>query len=263
MRRPASALALVLASLIAAPTARADSLAEVFARANAAYFRGDFDEAVRLYESLEELGVRDADVEYDLATAYARTGRYGEAIRHYERAILLRPGDDGATAGLEAARSALGRRRAARQGEAEVDSGPPLSEALFGSISRDALAIATQLASLAFFATLIGLLFVKRESVRLGLGIAAPLTGILLFVCGLGWTLRAGWFDEGEAAVVLVDRASLLDAPSGAGSELGRGVEGERAWILHREREWTLVRTRDAEGWAHTSEIGPIAFDAD
>lgn len=259
MRRAACLIALGSA-LLAAP-ARADSLEEIFQRANESYFHGDYEGAAQGYARLEELGVRDPDVAYNLATAHARLGHYGRAIRHYERALWLRPGDDGAHDGLESARSALGRRRAAQVGEAEVDTGPPLSEALFGGISRDALAVATSASSLLLFASLIGLVFARRERLRLGLGIAAPLLAMTLAVTGLGWSLRAGWLDEGDPAVVLVDRTTLRDAPSEGSTELGRALEGDRAWILDRDGSWRLIRTRDAEGWAPADEIGRVRPD--
>jgi len=255
MRRPLAIVALALA--LTSPAA-ADTLEERFEAANEAYFRGDYAAAAEGYARLEELGVTDPDVAYNLATAYARQGRYGAAIRHYERALWLRPGDAGAREGLEDARSALGRRRAASMGEAEVDSGPPLSEALFGSISRDALAIATWILSLAFCGALLGLLFVRNERRRLALGIAAPLTGIALAVSGLGWSLRAGWLDDGDPAVVLVARASLRDAPSEEASELGRALEGDRLWVLEEDQGWALVRSRDAEGWTPAGDLGRV-----
>ncbi len=253
-----AALAITLACLVAPTAARADSLDEMFARANEAYFHGDYEAAAEGYAQLEELGVRDADVAYNLATAEARQGHYGRAIRHYERALWLRPGDDGAAEGLDAARSALGRMRAARMGEAEIDTGPPLAEALFGGVSRDALAIATWLLLLGLCGAILGLLFVRHEGRRLALGIATPLLAIGLGVSALGWSLRAGALDDGEPAVVLVERASLRDAPSEEAAELGRQLEGERAWILEESDGWALVRTRAAEGWLPADEVGRV-----
>lgn len=239
-------------------TAHADSLEQIFEQANESYFAGDYDGAAEGYARLEELGVRDADVSYNLATAHARQGHYGRAIQHYERALWLRPGDAGANEGLEAARAALGRRRAMREGEAEVDTGPPLGEALFGGLSRDLLAVMTSLLLLLTCLALVGLLFVKKENWRLGLGIATPLLAIALAVAGLGWTLRAGWLDDGEPAVVLARRTSLRDAPSANGEELGRSLEGERAWILSEEDEWLLVRSGEHEGWVPAAELGRV-----
>lgn len=253
------ALALALVTVAAPCVAAADSLEETFERANGAYFRGDFDTAAREYRRLIDLGVVDADVAFDLATAEARLGHYGAAIQYYEQAMWLRPGDDDAHEGLEAARSALGRRRAQSQGEAEVDSGPPLAEALFGSISRDVLAISTVFLDLVLFGILIGLLFVERESVRLALGIAAPLVGIVLLASGAGLALRSGWLEEGDPAIVLRERVALREGPDAEAAERHRALEGQRAWVTDRDGAWALVRVPSVgEGWVEAAHVGLV-----
>lgn len=264
VRRFGGVLGALAAVLLAAGpllpgAARADSLEEIFERANAAYFRGDYDAAAAGYRRLVEVGVVDADVAYDLATAEARRGHYGEAIQFFERALWLRPGDDEARAGLEAARAALGGRRAQSEGEAEVDAGPPLSEAFFGGLSRDLWAGATVAFDLAFFAVLTALLFVRREHLRLGLGVAAPLLAVALAVSGAGLATTSGWLQEGEPAVVLAARAALREGPDPRAEERHRAREGQRAWVLERDGEWMRVRVPSVgRGWVEADQVGLV-----
>ncbi len=253
--------ALIAALLLSATPglASAESLEEIFEGANAAYFRGDYDDAARDYRRLVDLGVVDADVAYNLATAEARRGRYGAAVQFYERTLWLRPGDADAHEGLEAARIALGRRMAEQTGEGEVDTAPPLSEALFGGIGRTTLAVITVLAETALFAALLGLLFVRRESVRLALGIAAPLLAILALVSGIGWALRSGWLEEGAPAVIVQRSAALREGPDQHAEIRESAREGQRAWILEEERSWSRVRVPDVgEGWIANTDLGRI-----
>jgi hypothetical protein len=95
----------LLACLSLASAARAESLERIWSAANEAYFRGDFAAAVKGYEQLEQAGVRDADVSFNLATAHARQGELGHAVLGFSRALWLRPGDDGAEEGLSAAQN--------------------------------------------------------------------------------------------------------------------------------------------------------------
>ncbi len=256
--RTARILLLVLA--VGAPSiASADSLEEIFERGNAAYFRGDYDAAAADYRRLVDLGVVDPDVSFNLATAEARRGRYGAAAQFYERALWLRPGDSDAHDGLDAARAALGRRLAEQTGEGEVDTAPPLSEALFGGVGRTSLAIVTVIAETLLFAALLALLFARRESVRLGLGIAAPLLAILALVCGTGWALRAGAFEEGAPAVIVEPTAPLREGPDAHAQVRHRAREGQRAWVLERERSWSRVRVPDVgEGWIANEGVGLV-----
>jgi len=101
-------------------------------------------------------------------------------------------------------------------------------------------------------------MFRRREGTRLALGVATPLLALALSVSVLGWGLRAGWFEDGEPAVVLTRRATLRDAPSPRGAELDRALEGELAWILEDEGDWLLVRSDEAQGWVEASELGRV-----
>ena len=254
--------ALVLLVALPATRARADTLEEIFGSANTAYYAEDYDAAADGYRRLIELGVIDADVSFNLATAEARRGRYGVAIQHFERALWLRPGDDDASEGLDNARRAVGRRRARQHGEAEVDTGPPLVEALFGGLSRETFAVGTLALETITFGALIGLLFVKRESVRLALGITAPLAGIGALVFGTGLMLAVGWLEDGPPAVVLTEGASVREGPTRGAQERHRALEGQRAWILETQRDWSRVRVNEVgEGWLHEDDLGPVRVE--
>ncbi|MFK7991788.1 MAG: hypothetical protein AB8I08_37570 [Sandaracinaceae bacterium] len=252
-------LMMIGAALLVPGTAMADSLETIFADANSAYFQGDYDEASAGYRRLEELGVVDADVSFNLATSEAHRGAYGSAIQQFERTLWLRPGDEGAQAGLEAARAAVGRRRANARGAAEVDSAPPLAEALFGGVSREVFAGVSWIGSLVFFGALLGLLFVRRENVRLGLGIVAPLAFVLAASAGVGLVLSSGWIDEGAPGIVLEEGLSLREGPDPRAQERHRAVEGQRAWVLGTERSWMRVRVPGVgQGWVQHDAVGLV-----
>ena len=159
----------------------------------------------------------------------------------------------------DAARAAAGRRRAERQGAAEVDTAPPLSEALFFGISRSVFAVAALALCFVFFGTLTGLLFVRKESARIALGVAAPLSFVLFVVAGAGLAIRGGWFEDGERAVVLPQRLVLREGPGEDATERHRAAEGERAWILETREDWVRVRVPTVgEGWAPSDAIGAV-----
>lgn len=252
MRRFALAL---LFSLIGAPAmaqAQPQSLPDLFRSANESAFHGEYEVAARGYEQLVELGVDDPDVYYDLGLAYAHLGQHGRAVAAFERALRARPGDDGALAGLEASRAVLGRRRAEREGEAVVDAGTTLGESLFVSVSEDVLAVAVLALTALFFGLLHGLAVVsrERERLRLGLGVATPLVGIALTVAGLGLAARAGAFDPGPPAIVVVEDAAVREGPSAAATERHEALEGERAYILDTEPGFAhVILGGGREGW--------------
>ena len=80
------------------------SAADLMARANERYERGEYEEAAQQYEDLVERGNRDAAVYFNLGNAYLESGDLGRAILSYLRARELSPRDPDIEANLELAR---------------------------------------------------------------------------------------------------------------------------------------------------------------
>ncbi len=75
-----------------------------FAKANAAYAEGRFEEAAAGYESLAREGRSPANLFYDLGNAWYRLGNFGKAVLNYQRALALEPRHPEADANLRLAR---------------------------------------------------------------------------------------------------------------------------------------------------------------
>lgn len=268
--RAAACLLALLACLSIARVSRADSLPEQFARGNAAFARGDYGEAVSAYEALVEAGVDDPDLAFNLASAYASHGQYGQAIRYFQRALRLAPRDEGARNGLRQARETLGERQAQAHGEAIVVDRPPLTEAIFASFSADFLAAALLIAAW----VAVGLFLLLRrettraeqaslaahaEGLRLGLGIASALALALALLAGLGLGAKLDWGRAGVRAVVLQESAALREGPDERARLVSELVEGEAVRVLAREGRFTRVAAREGvTGYLRAEQVGEI-----
>lgn len=91
----------------AATSPEPDSLAVLFATANDYYGKGRFADAVDLYRRVEEAGVIDKDLYYNMGNAYYRMGEIGRAVLYYERATRIAPRDEDIKANLALVRSLL------------------------------------------------------------------------------------------------------------------------------------------------------------
>lgn len=255
-------MAVVTTALVAgiAMPAQAKTLEEIFEDANQAYFRGDYPAAVRGYEELVLIyGVEDADVTYNLATAYARQRKWGHAIRWYERTLRLEPGDDGAKTALAAARAIVGNRRAQAEGEATIETRPPFGEAVVRPFPANLLALVLVVLDFAFFGVLTALRFSRKEAVRLGLGIAAPLLGLALLAVGAGVVVKNGTLERGVPAVVVEDGAQLHEGPNPWSGLRGGAREGESARILETQGGFAHVSLANGrEGWLRARDVGAI-----
>jgi len=252
------ALGLLLAVTLIPTAASAQDMDALFSSGAQAYIAGDREAAIHTWERLREAGVRDPDLEFNLATAYGETGHLGRAVWHFETALALRPGDDDASAGLEAARTAIGRRLAQVEGEATVQTRPPMGEAVVAPFSERGLAWTAILLNALFFLVLAARRFARRESLRVGLAIAAPLVALLLVADLWGVGIKRGLFEQGQAGIVL-DDAPLSEGPDPRAGARGDAREGERARILDTEGDFVRVRLGgDRHGWITHDHVGSL-----
>ncbi len=250
---------LVIGLVLAAPSVRAQALPDLFEQGNAAFFRGDYTTAIARYEALVDAGVDDPDVHYNLGTAYARAGRCGHAIAAFERSLKRSAGDDAAEANLQTCQAQLGRRRAQRDGEATVQTRPPWADAVLRGISIDVLAWIALVLNTLLFGVLIVRRWVRRDIVHTALAVSAWLLALCLGIAALSLAVKAEWFREGSAAIVVREDAPLREGPDPRARTRAQGREGEPARIVQREGSFVRVRLlRGPEGWMQRADVGAI-----
>jgi hypothetical protein len=149
----------------------------------------------------------------NLGLSQARAGELGRAVLAFEQSLHYRPGDTDATNALAQARAAIGKRSAERQGEALVETRPPLAEAMVRPFSEDLLAYALLFCNAVLFLSLIVRRRARGETTRTGLAVAAALSGLALVCVLSGLLVKRGTFREGDPAIVLRDGAELREAP--------------------------------------------------
>lgn len=256
MRRMLVAAAL---PLVLAASARADSLADTFARANAAYARGAYEQAVDEYQTLIDARVADPAVTYNLASAHARQGHYGQAIRYYERTLLLAPGDDSAEQALKLVRDALGEQQARERGEAIVAERPPLSSALFAGLHADTWAWLLLVSSWLACGAVLAMARARAEAQRIALGITSSVFFVLGAISGFGLWAKSDFGAEGTRAIVIQDRAALREGPDEAARMASELSEGEAVRILATDSRFAHIRLgRGGEGFVAKAAVGEI-----
>ena len=255
-----AALLAMLLLAAASGSASAEALGDVFRGANEAYFKGDFPAATRSYERLVEAGVRDPDVYFNLALAYAKQNQLGAAILNFERAARLRPGDSEVQAALENARATLGKRLAQAKGEATIEAKPPLSEALVRSFAEDTLAVLVLVFDVLFFGLLLLHPRLQSDASRTGVALGAAVCGVLLAISGTGLFLKRGGQTEGRPAVVLREGAELREGPDRHARLRASAHEGASARVLASDGSFVRVKIPSgAEGWMAERDVGVIA----
>ena len=213
---------------------------EVFFEANQAYKQGRYQRAVDDYRRLIRAGYGNGHIYYNLANAYIRLNKLGEAILNYERARLVLPRD----ADLDF------NSRYARDQVQDLISPPPalLDMTLFWlkSLNLHELFWSFAILNALFWGILLARIFFLSE-----------LTYFLFLVLLVFWLIAgvsfgSKWYQvkHDDRSVILMKEANVLAGPHGQDTVLFRLHEGT---IVHHERSedgWSLIRLPDKKrGW--------------
>lgn len=259
MRKRSLHFVVFLTCAVLAGQARGESLDSMFQEANNAFWNGDYQKAVVLYEKLSELAAFNPDLSYNLGTAYARIGKLGKAVLNYERALRQDPGHVDARHNLAVIREHIARR--ASEAGRDADLAPAASpwRAILDRFSPRAAAIGFLIFHVLLFTTLIVRRFVLKEMPRLSLGVLAGVLGILTIAT---FSITIGKWHQGTQTVeAVVVHSGPLDIMEGPSSEVKRFTleEGSRILVLEESGNWFHLRDGEGrDGWVEGSNLGKI-----
>lgn len=239
--------------------AGAESLSSIFEEGNNAFWNGDYEEAAAKYERLEELGLRDAALSYNLGTAYARLGKLGMAVRHYERGLSIEPDHPDTLHNLNLIREFLARRASEQGRDADLAPGVTAWRAVLDRFSPTSASVGFLIFHLALFFVLILRRFVTQEMTRLSLGVLAGILGILT-VTTLTVTIGK-WHHANYSKEAVVVAEGALDVMEGPASAVKRFAveEGSRVTVLEERGDYThLLDAAGQDGWVESTHLGKI-----
>jgi tetratricopeptide (TPR) repeat protein len=226
---------------------------EIVLRGNQAYQEGDFAAAIEAYEAVRAAGFTSAGLEYNLGNAYFKTGELGRAILHWERALVLDPGETDAQANLELARSLT------------TDAIEPLPVFwLFAVVSwwvdllpRSVLLVAVSLGWLTCTGG-IALRVLARGDGGRRVGTWGAATGLIVVVMlGINLMVRELGIGRTERAVIMVEAVAVRSAPAQDDDlTLFEVHEGTRVRLDQTTGAWAEVVLDDGKvGWVPLSAM--------
>ncbi|MDH3629119.1 MAG: tetratricopeptide repeat protein [Acidobacteriota bacterium] len=233
---------------------RAETAEEVFSRANEAYADGRYDDAVSAYESLLLYRVRDPVVEYNLAGALFRQDRRGEAILHYERAVLLAPNDREIRENLEYAKSFCLDR---------IDPEPVPASLAYAIRLQNGIGttlhgwLALGLWWLLLLVIVVGL--ARRDGFKARIGWILAILVLLLALTGASWYVTWKRLVGTERAVVQVTAVEVLGGPGRNNATLFTVHEGLTVELRDERNDWSQVSLSNGlSGWLPSATIESV-----
>ena len=240
-------LILAIASLLPLAASAASK-----AEADSAYARGNYQEAIKGYESLLKQGA-SAEIYYNLGNAYYRTENITRAVLNYERALLLSPGDGDIRFNLQIARSKT------------IDKIVPESEMFFVTWYRSLVNIMSVdgwgRMALVSLALVIVLFLVYLFSARVWMQKVGFFGGgalLVVFVLSniFAWQQSQNLLYR-KGAIVVAPSVTVKSTPAQNGTDLFILHEGTKVVITDGSmKDWREIRLADGKkGWLESKKI--------
>lgn len=246
---------LILLSLMAAISAKAQTAEQWFEQANAAYNAGNYDSAMMLYERILATDVESVPLYYNMGNAYYKMREYPMAIYCYEKALKLDPSNDDVRTNLDIANLAI---------VDKIESVPQSFivkgwNGLKHSLSTDQWAY---ISIVAFAMLLVAVwLFIRARRTGWrkvgffgGIVVALMLVLSVLFAAQLKKaTLRQ------DQAIVMTPTVTVKSSPNTASVDLFVLHEGTKVSILDEADGWDKIKIANGSvGWLQSDFIRPF-----
>ena len=245
----------ILFTLFICKTSFADNNTIAFDSANASYAKGDFEKAIKQYESLVENNSVSSELYYNLGNAYFKTNNIGLAILNYERAKKINPDDEDLITNLKLAN---------QKTEDKIDAAPQLflSEWKNGIINifneKEWSMICIVLFSISLLLFGIYILSYNNALKKLGFfgGVLILLATIFIFFIAKNkYELTKNSVD----AVIISATATITGSPNEKGTKLFILHEGTKVVVTEEAAEWTEIKIANGNvGWIKTNFLQKI-----
>lgn len=249
--RPTANTALLLMLMILPVTAMAATKEE----ADAAYKRGNYQQAINDYEELLKKG-QSAELYYNLGNAYFRTEDMPKAILNYERAYMLSPNDGDIRFNLQLARSKT------------IDKINPDSKIFFVSwykgivcfLSVDRWAIVAIVSIVLVLVLVLLYLFADKVKYR-KIGFYGALSFFVLFLFAnlFAYQQKSMLIDK-DGAVIMASSVEIKKNPEENAAKAFVLHEGTKVEIVDKSiKGWCEVKMADGRsGWLQKEKLEEI-----
>lgn len=223
--------------------------------ANAAYSKGDYFKAVKLYDSVLNNGQVAPEIYFNLGNAYYKTNNIGYAILNYERAKKLAPYDEDITVNLKLAN---------QKTEDKIETAPQLflttwKNGIVDMMSEKGwsqMCIVLIIVSLILFAVYIFSSNRGLKQVGFFGGSALLFVSIFLFFIARH---KYELTKNSESAIITTATVTVTGSPNEKGTKLFILHEGTKVSITEDDGGWTEIKIANGNvGWVPSKSLSAI-----
>lgn len=223
-----------------------ESQVALLEQANQQYVKGEYQQALSLYNQILQSGNASSELYYNLGNAYFKTGDYNHALLYYERALLLSPNDENIKFNIRMTNQYV------------VDNIEALPKPFFSRwldtvvnlYSSDSWA-RLSIISFILFLLILGLFFFSRSIQMKRFSFWIGILFIVLSVFSFSFASRQkSKLVKRDNAIVFCPRVTVKSSPSASGTDLFLIHEGLKIQITDSLGKWKEIRLTDGnKGW--------------
>ena len=220
--------------------------------ANDAYSKGNYNEAIELYNKVLEKNGESAEIYYNLGNAYYKENKTASAILYYERALLLDPSDADIRFNLELAE------------QKSVDKIVPVGEffisSWFRALKQSANAESWSLIGVACYILLLicaaVFLFNNKIVLRKISFYSAIIFIIIVITANVFAADQTDQLQNRSAAIVFAPTVTVKSSPDNSGNDLFLLHEGTKVMVKSKLGSWYEIQLEDGNiGWIPKDKI--------
>ncbi|MDR3142596.1 MAG: tetratricopeptide repeat protein [Tannerellaceae bacterium] len=222
------------------------------ANGDSAYIKNDYATAIQVYEKLLQQG-ESAEIYYNLGNSYYKSGDIARAILNYERALLLKPGNEDIRINLEIVRNKT---------VDKIDAAPEIFFISWMKLLISSVSINTWASlGIAFFILLIVslYLFIFSKQVKMKkIGFISSIVCLLFVVCAnMFATYQKKTLMNRNTAIIISPSVTVRSTPNENGTSLFILHEGSKVIIKDNSmKNWKEITIEDGKvGWLPSSDI--------
>lgn len=228
---------------------------DLMKRANDLYVQGQFEEAIKIYNSIIDEGYEGTSLFYNLGNAYYRTGKIGYAILYYEKALKLSPDDEDVKHNLQLAQLNI---------KDKIEALPPfflfrIWETLLGFFSSEGWTIFTYILFLAVLFTL-GFYFFTKNIAQQRIAFYSFVLALVLFFTSVSLMIvKLNQEANLKYGIVIESTLTAKSSPDPQGKDAFVIHEGLKVKVEDKVDKWIKIRIEDGQvGWVEKFSIGII-----
>ncbi len=229
-----------------------DTTAEKFKTGSERFSSGDYAKALELWTDIYKTGYRSAELEFNIGNVYFKLNNIPAAILFFERAYLLKPGDEDINYNLQIASTLV------------VDRFEEIPQLFFVrwynllalSLSTNAWA-KISITTFILFLLFLSLYFYTSKYRLKVLGFWLALLFFIVSLSSLALTLRnKTMIYDSQKAIIFSPVVNGKSSPDNSGTDLFVLHEGTKVTVEDEVSEWYEIRLSDGnKGWIPASSL--------